>query len=99
MIDSLFLSLIVPFIVLIPGFEDEFEQATNETGLNFLLVEHEDLSVTLYAWNNGTTTVGPDGFPDKMTPIKGYSNELALCGSNGVKDVLEVISLWNLTSK
>jgi hypothetical protein len=97
MIDIISL-LIVPLLVLVNGFEDDFADATAKTGLNFLIVEHEDLSVTLYAWDNKSTTVGPDGFPDKMTPLKGYANELALYGVNGVADILEKIPLWNLTS-
>jgi hypothetical protein len=83
MIDSLLSLLIVPFLVLVPGFEDEFADATNE-----------DLSVTLYAWNNDTTTLGPDNLPDKMTPLKGYAKELALSGPNGVQDILEKVPLW-----
>lgn len=88
-------SLIVALFLLVPGFESEFEQATEETGLNFLLVEHEDQSVTLYSWNNETTTVEADGFPNKMTPLKGYPNIESLSGANGVVDVLSKIKDWN----
>lgn len=95
-IDLLSSLLIVPLLTLVPGFEDEFAAATNQTGLNFLLVEHEDLSVTLYAWDNQTTAVRIDGLPDRLTPLKGYANELALYGPNGVKDVLAKVSTWNL---
>ena len=45
-IDLLSSLLIVPLLTLVPGFEDEFAAETNQTGLNFLLVEHEDLSVS-----------------------------------------------------
>jgi hypothetical protein len=58
-------------LVLITGFQDDFTAATQETGLNFLLVEHEDQSVTLYSWDNKTTTLGPDNLPDKMQPLAG----------------------------
>ena len=58
MIDSLLLAPLL--LVLVPGFEDEFADATDKTGLTFILVEHEDLSVTLYAWDNKTTTLGTD---------------------------------------
>lgn len=92
------LLLLVPLLTLVPSFEDEFSVATNATGLNFLIVEHEDLSVTLYAWDNDST-VGADGFPDKMTPLAGYANSLALSGPNGVKDVLDKLASWNLTTK
>ena len=77
-------------------FDSEFEAATNQTGLNFLLVEHKDLSVTLYAWDNQTRAVVIYGLPDRLTLLKGYANELALYGSNGVKDVLAKVSTWNL---
>jgi hypothetical protein len=95
MIDLLSSLLIISFLVLIPGFEDQFSQTTNETGLNFMLVEHSDHSVMLYAWDNDTTNVGLDGYPDRLTPLKGYANELALYGPNGVKDVLAKVSTWN----
>ena len=49
----------------------------------------------LYAWDNDTTNVGLDGYPDRLTPLKGYANELALYGPNGVKDVLAKVSTWN----
>lgn len=86
-------------VIVLSGFEDEFAAATNETGLNFLLVEHEDLSVTLYSWNNKTTTLGPDGYPDKMTPLAGFTNELALPGANGVQDILDKVPTWNMTNR
>lgn len=95
MFDSLL--LIIPFLVLIPGFEEEFSEVTEETNLNFLLVEHEDLSVSLYAWNNDTTTLGPDNLPDKMTYLAGFTNRLALPGPNGVAEILSKLPTWNLT--
>ena len=82
-------------VLLTSLFDSEFEAATNQTGLNFLLVEHKDLSVTLYAWDNQTRAVGIDRLPDRLTPLKGYANELALYGPNGVKDVLAKVSTWN----
>ena len=85
-------------LVLIPGFEDEFSEATNATGLNFLIVEHEDLSTELFAWDNKTTTLGPDGLPDKMTELAGYANALALTGANGVQEILDKVPTWNLTA-
>lgn len=84
-------------LVLVPGYESEFQQATNETGLSFLLVEHEDLSISLYGWDNKTTTLGPDNLPNKMTYLAGFTNELALPGPNGVADILNKIPSWNLT--
>jgi hypothetical protein len=81
-------------VLLTSHFEDEFKAATNETGLNFLLVEHSDQSVTLYAQNNDTTAVVSDGIPDRMSPLAGYASELALYGAYGVKDAIEKVPVW-----
>jgi hypothetical protein len=90
--------LLSALLVLVPGFEDEFADVTDKTGLNFILVEHEDLSVTLYAWDNKTTTLGADGLPDRMTPMASFTNKEALPGANGVKDVLDKVPTWNLST-
>lgn len=98
MIDSAIFLIATSLLTLVPGFEDIFSETTEQIGLNFLIVEHEDLSVTLYAWNNATTNVGLDGFPDRMTPLASYANSLALYGKNGIADVLGKLPTWNLTN-
>ncbi|MGC1135815.1 MAG: hypothetical protein WA941_23525 [Nitrososphaeraceae archaeon] len=60
------------------------------------MVEHEDQSVTLYSWDNKTTTLGPDNLPDKMQELAEFTNEEALPGANGVADIFEKVKYWNL---
>jgi hypothetical protein len=70
-------------VLLTSLFEQEFNQATAESGFNFILVEHEDLNISLYAYNNQTTTIDENGYPQKMIEIKGYPNVESLHGANG----------------
>jgi len=54
-------------------------EAKTSTGMDFILVQHEDLSVSLYATEDFIT----------LTQIKGYANTGALLGPNGIADVLD----------
>ena len=83
MIDSLLLLIVPTLLTLVPGFKD------------FLIVEHEDLSVMLYAWNNDTTTIGPGGYPDKDDADKGIFKRTRVIWSNGFKEVIRLISICN----
>ena len=60
--------------------------ASQQTGTDFILVEHEDQSVTLYEAN--------DDFSE-LTKIKGYPNTNALLGPNGAEDVLNTFVEYN----
>ena len=77
-------------------FLETFNKITEKTLLNYTLVTHVDQSVTLYAFLPNAT-IGPDGLPDAMRPIVGYSNSNALVGPNGVEEVLmKLAKSWNV---
>lgn len=62
-------------------FIDEFRQVTNNTGLDFSLIQHKDKSVSFYAFSD----------IDKPTLLEDYANVPALYGHNGVQDILDNI--------
>jgi hypothetical protein len=68
-------------------FQGLFNNITAKTLLNYTLVPHENQSITLYAFLPNAA-IGPDGLPDTMRLIVGYSNSNALVGPNGVEEVL-----------
>ena len=62
-------------------FIDEFRQVTNNTGLDFSLIQHKDKSVSFYAFSD----------IDKPTLLEDYANVPALYGPNEVQDIVDNI--------
>ena len=86
-------------LVLTGLFDQEMNKATQATGFEFLLWQHEDGSVNLYAYQSNATTIGRDGLPNQVKVIADFRNVSALYGSNGVIDSLEKLKTSKISSQ
>jgi hypothetical protein len=80
----------IELLLILSLFQGEFDNVTAETGLEYLLIEHEDQSVTLYSYLPNAT--------DVLTSLAGYPNVESLSGSNGIIDVSELSKSWDLSN-
>lgn len=86
-------------LVLTGLFDQEMNKATQATGFEFLLWQHEDGSVNLHPYQSNATTIRRQGLPNQVKVIADLRNVSALYGSNGVIDVLEKLKTSKISSQ